>query len=1133
MQIRKPRFFARPALAASLALGLSVLSGQNSSGVISGVVSDTSQAIVPNASVTIVNTDTGVTVWRGVTNESGVYRGPGLIPGKYSVSVEMAGFKRAQVEGIPLAVDQRTAVNIILQLGVPSESIEIRDTASDLATDSSSLGNVMNASQVSNLPLPSRNILNLLSLTAGVSSGGDATGINSAQLTFNGSRTLNSEFSVSGVSVVSGSTGGVQTLPSSDAIREFKVLTSAYSAEYGRTSGATVTMVLNSGTNQFHGGLYEYFRNEDLNANNYFNNVRGIKRPVDRYNLFGGKIGGPVWIPKLYKGKEKTFFFFNYEGLRRISPYTNTSTVPSDAFRTGDFSASPIVIVQPGTTTPFPNNKIPTNLINSAAAKIMAVMPAANSPGTVDAANGRFVNNLVSTGSSKPSSNAYTTRIDENLTSKDRLFGSLTYNKSVSPLQPVIPGPLDSAVGPTVNTGYLGILGYTRIWTPTVITEFRMGYWRNNSAVTPPSLGINVQDTFGIARSVGPASPIFNISGGWAKSPDFFGLNSNTLRSQIDDNFQPSFSLSKVWGNHLLKFGYDLRKNQFNIYNPGGTGNSGAFTGTYAFTGEITSPTRNSGNGINAMADFLLGQIKTSAYALPQPPSGRRNSNTGVYAQDDWKLTRKLTLNLGLRWEYESPMTSSNNIYSRVDPTTGTVLFAGINASGSLNLDASKKNFAPRIGLAFSLDPKTVIRAGAGLFYSQFFSDLGAQVLFPGYTVSQSFANLGTGIAQPFTLSQGMPLTLVQDLAHPQSTLSQFSPSNALSASASFAEEKPMPYGSQWNFGVQRELPARIVLDVNYAGSAGTHLPINLPYNQVPFSQATALAQANVAVTTQNARPYPNVGGFSAISMAGHSSYHALHVTGRRQYGEHVAFVATYSRSKAIGDSDGMFSFSQPQVVNVGQFPQLYRFLDRGLSEFDRPNSFTAAMQYRVGGPRWLRGFEIDPILTARDGLPLTINQNTINSAASQLRPNLISNTSIYQSQITPNGTGVQYLIPSTSANFPLGPVGPLFTGTGAARTQVLPAGIGTLGRSSVRAPGDIDLDLGIARTFRVKEHVNFQLRAEAFNLLNHTNLLSPDTGLSVIVNAAGQPVWNSPTFGLITGARSARFFQLVARFEF
>jgi len=381
---------------AVLAPGPTRLNAQVLTGVISGTVTDSTQAVVPNAPVTIVNSDTGVTQWRGATNESGLYRAPGLPVGRYKVTVEVQGFKRADVSGINLNVDQRASINITLQAGAVAESITVSgETAGQLATDSSSLGNTISPSQVQDLPLPNRNILNLLSLTAGVSSGGDATGINASQLSINGSRTLNSEFTVDGVSVVSGSTGGVQTLPPADAIREVRVLTSAYSAEYGRSSGATVTMVLNSGADLYHGGAYEYFRNEDLNANNYFNNVRGQRRPQDRYNLFGAKLGGPVRIPKLYNGKEKTFFFFDYEGLRQSSPFANISSVPSAAFRSGDFSASSVPILQPGTNTPFPGNKIPANLIDSAAAKIMGVLPAANSPGTPDLANGRASNNLV------------------------------------------------------------------------------------------------------------------------------------------------------------------------------------------------------------------------------------------------------------------------------------------------------------------------------------------------------------------------------------------------------------------------------------------------------------------------------------------------------------------------------------------------------------------------------------------------------------------------------------------------------------------------------------------------------------------------------------------------------------------
>ncbi|MGH9666566.1 MAG: TonB-dependent receptor, partial [Bryobacteraceae bacterium] len=457
-----------------------------------------------------------------------------------------------------------------------------------------------------------------------------------------------------------------------------------------------------------------------------------------------------------------------------------------------------------------------------------------------------------------------------------------------------------------------------------------------------------------------------------------------------------------------------------------------------------------------------------------------------------------------------------------------------INASPSLNLSAGKLNFAPRLGLAYSLTPKTIIRAGFGIFYSQIFSDLGGQVLFPGYTITQAFTNLGTGVAQPFSLSQGMPLIAVQNLSDPQSTLSQFTPSNPISASASFAQAGPLPYAMEYNFGIQREVMRGTILDVNYVGSSDVHLPLNLPYNQVPFDAATSIAQVNTTVNTQSYRPFPNVGQFSAITMAGHSSYNGLQVTARRDYSANLAFVANYTWSKSINDGDGLFSFSQPLGLNVGQFPQLYRNLDRAVSEFNRPNNFTAAVVYKTShGPRWLRNIEIDPILTARDGLYATINQNTTNAAASQIRPNVINGASIYTSSPYTNGTGIQYLLPVGASDFPLGPVGPLFTGSGANRKEVLPAGIGTLWRNTVQTPGEFDLDMAVGRKFPLGERFNLELRAEAFNILNHTNFLQPNTSLTVTANSQGQAIFNSPGFGLITDSRAARFLQLVVRVNF
>jgi len=427
-----------------------------------------------------------------------------------------------------------------------------------------------------------------------------------------------------------------------------------------------------------------------------------------------------------------------------------------------------------------------------------------------------------------------------------------------------------------------------------------------------------------------------------------------------------------------------------------------------------------------------------------------------------------------------------------------------------------------------------VVRSGVGIFYSQIFSDLGGQVLFPGYTISQSFGSLGPGTPQPFSLSQGMPLVAVQDLKNPQSTLAQFGPTNPISASASFAQAPPLPYAAEWNFGVQHQFIAGLILEVNYAGSSGVHLPLNLPYNNVPFASATQIAQLNTQAFTQSLRPFPSVGGFGAVSMAGHSSYHGLQITARRQYNANLAFVANYTRSKSIDDGSGLFSFSQPNFFDQGQFPGYYRNLDRAVSAFDRPNSLTGAIQYRTSGPRWLRNIEFDPILTARDGLPNSITQNKLNQAANNSqRPSVISSSSIYVQNPYPNGTGIQYLLPASSAKFPLAPAGPLFAGNGATRTLVIPASIGNLGRNTVHTPGEWNLDLAVGRDFPIRERLRLKVRGEAFNILNHANFQTPNVSLNATPNSSGQAIFNSPAFGLITAARAARFLQLVGRIEF
>lgn len=1108
-----------------LVSSVSALVAQTLTANLTGTVSDSSGAVVPGASVTVVNAATKVVAFQGQTNESGNYSAPSLPAGAYHVTVIAPGFKRAEVRDLVLQVDQRARLNFTLQPGELTESITVvGEGLGRLEAESSSVGAVIDSRQVHDLPMPSRDILNLLTLVSGVSSGGAATGINASQLSINGSRTLNSEFAVDGVSVVSGSTGGVQRIPSTEAVRELRVLTAGYSAEYGRTSGGFVSIITDSGTNDFHGSLYEYFRNEKLNANDFFRNLRGQPRPSDRYNQFGGKLAGPVLLPRIYNGRDRTFFFINYEGLRRQVPFSNLSTIPDAAFRSGDFSASPIVVFDASANLPFPGNRIPAIRQDSAARKIMGLLPGPNSSGVEDRANGRRLNNYLNSGSASVVDNQITARGDQAFGSRARLFGRYTRFKVNSPSPVILPGPLDPRQGDTITSGHQAAASWTHIWSPALISEGWLGYQRNNYKLDPPSLGLNVPEVLGIRRACFPGSPRFSVSG-WQS----MGMHSNTYVRQIDNNYQGSISFTRTTGTQTVKAGFQLRKNQFNVFNPGGN-----IAGVYSFNGELSSPSRSGGNPVQALSDFLQGYIQTAVYDLPQPMIGRRNTNLAVFVQDDIKLTRRLTLNAGLRYEYESPMTVSNDIYSRLDIVSGKLLVAKKNATRSLNLRAPKLDFGPRVGFAYSFDDRTVLRSAFGVFYSQIFSNLGGAVRFPGFTITQNFPDLGVAVAQPFRLAEGMPLVAVQDFNDPFFVERNATLSNPLTSSALFGEIAPMPRALQWNFGIQRELPSGVIVDASYVGTRGLNLPLNQQFNPVPFERGEELARLGSSIEEQRARRLPLVGSLNAIVHAGTSSYHSLQLKGSRNFRGSLGFLATYTFSKSIDDGSGIFAFSQPYGLDVGQFPHFFRYLDRAVSAFDRPHSLAAAFQYRTAGPIWLRNFSLAPILIARTGLPDTITQTNLWPGVRQQRPHAIgTNASAKAGRITAEGTAVRYLLRCDDPNFPLAPSGPFFVGSGANRRMLLPAVLGTLGRNTTREPGEFNIDLAIARVFTLREGLRLQIRAEAFNLLNHTNFNGAETSLSVQASPDGRAIFNSPAFGLITSAKSARFMQLVARLEF
>lgn len=1114
------------ALAAVLLTAPAAIFAQDTSARLSGTVTDASGAVVPNATLTLSNPQTRTVVTHTTSDGEGHYTALQLPPGNYRLVVEAPGFQKTETT-VVLSVASRVELPVTLQVGNTGETVIVTTRAEELNRSDATVSTLISPSDVDNLPLPNREITNLIALAPGVVHGGAAANpLNSAQLSINGSRTLNTETLLDGNSVVEGVTGQISRLPSPDMLGEFRIITADAPAEYGRTSGAVITLVTRTGTSHFHGGVYELFRNAVLNANTFADKLQSpvVKRPANNYNQFGAVLSGPIFIPKVYDGKNRTFFYLNYDQTLQRVPNFQTQTVPSAAFRSGDFSTSPVIVYDPVTNRPFAGNRIPQNRIDPVAARFMSILPLPNTTGTLDTVSNRYQNNYVFQTSVPYTAPRYSGRIDHSIGEKLRLYGSVNRWIANSFAALAFNNPiLATAPSCSCDQGWQASTGGTYTVTPSTVIDIRFGYNRWVEERTSPSLGTNPSQTVGIQRYSYNETPQVGISG-----YSTFGATNGSTSRTYSNTYTPYGSVTKVLGQHTIKMGALLRKDQVNVFNTGSS-----FQGAYSFTGEITDVTGSGGKATNGIADFLLGSIKTSNYAIPQPLLGRRNFNVGVYGQDDWRITPTLTANLGVRYDYESPMYIATDRYSRFDHVTGQLLVANKNASRTLNITSAKLNFAPRVGLAWSAHPSTVVRAGYGTFYGQIMSNLGGQVSFPGYDVPVNFNNLGTRVAQPFTLSQGMPLIGVQDLNNPAAALASASNANPFNVSGvSYQSINPLSLNQEWNASVQQSF-AGTVVEIGYVGSHATHLPLYLPSNLPAFNQATAIAFANTTVATQNARQFPTLGTITGSYNVGSSNYNSLQVTGRRRFGQTFSLQSSYTWSHTIDDGSGIFNFSQVNGLNAGQYPAdpvLRRTQDRSNSAYDVRHNYVLAAQYRTPGPWFTRNIEISPIFSVRTGFPLTITQTNEFPGVSSQRPN--GDTS--QLRVSPyrNGAGIQYFRPATDPNFPLTPSGPVFTGSGAARRQVVATGLGNVARYSVRAPGEIDLDLSAQRSFPIYKEVAFVFRVDAFNVLNHNNLSNPSTSLNVTTDAT-HAFFNSPTFGLITSSTSNRFLQIVTRINF
>jgi hypothetical protein len=1134
---------------------------QNTNATIRGQVLDPSGALVPNAQVVILNKNTGVTVFNGKTDSAGAFVAPQVIPGTYKVTVSSPGLKDAVIDNLVATVAQVASVDVNMQVGEATEVVTVQSKGEELDRSTSDVSTLISPQEVQNIPLQQRATENLLAFIPGVVHGGAADQPSTSQLSINGSRTLNTEVLLNGVSTIVASTGTPATLPSPDGVDQFRVLTTNAPAEYGRTSGAVISVNTISGTNAYHGNLYFLLRNEALDANQYFhkdtiNPATGAVQPRSRDRFFqeGGSFGGPVRIPHLYNGHDKTFFFVNYDRTAQPNSTLLTETVPTAAQRKGDLSNAsgplldgtartskepPQTIYQPTgrSSAPFAGNQV--GPIDPATAKILALLPLPNTLGSFDRVNNRYTGNWTSLQNLTGHVQKIVVRVDEVVTPKDRLSFNVYRYTNTSPNAVTYDSPLlNTTWDCSCSNAWLPSVDYTRVWTPTLVMDLNMGFFRNVVLRNPPGAGMNAAQQLGIASLPLDQTPQISasLSTQNSGSNNFgfsnIGADTNTNQVNITNTYTPFGTITKTYGPHTFKVGASLRKNQFNSFNP-----ATSPEGLFQFDGSITNQGA-SGNPNTQIADLLLGKIKQTQYEQPQPPTGRRNYNLGIFAQDDWKVTPKLTLNLGIRYEFESPLTIATNIYSRIDPNTGVLLAAGLNGvSRSLNINTPKADFSPRIGLAYAVDEKTVVRAAFGTFYGTIFQNLGGQLAYPGFDNTITTNNLGTAVAQPFSLSQGLPLALPPNLQNPFAALVGSSATTPYSVAISFNDQSHMPMVEQWNIGFERQLPLALTLEVNYIGNHALHLSYNVNENQVPLAAVPAVQLANSSVATQNAQPFPNLKSFTVNSNIGSSNYNGLQVSVRRQFNKQLAVLSNYTYSKSMDDGSTIYNFSAPNGTANSQYPVAGpNFIhDFAPSNIDSTHVLNIAMIYTTAGPWWLRNWHIAPVFVGHTGLPVNITQSSEIPGSSQ-RPNGDPRL-LKLANPTKNGAALQYYDSAADPNFPLTASGPVYNTISGVRTQIVATGFGNVSRDSNRAPGEVDFDAAVSKDFKIWESLNFQFRVDAFNVINHTNFQAPSGGTLAVTETTQAPTVatfsTSSGFGKITGTQPNRTMQVSARFFF
>ena len=1032
-----------------LSLAIPTLFAQVDTGTVAGSVRDSQGAGVAAAKVTFTEINTNATM-RTQTDGSGDYASPPLRPGSYTVAAEAPGFKTETRGTLVVRVQDRVRLDFALAVGSVSENVVVTAETPTIQTDTSSLGEVLSTKEMTQLPLNGRDYIQLATLTTGVvrtssgtngNTGGSSTGgLNS--FVANGTRGTLNNFLLDGIDNNSNDNGGVVLRTNVDAIQEFKLQTNTYSAEFGRSAGAVVNAITKSGTNRYHGNLFEFFRNSALDARDYFE-LPTDKKASFKENQFGGTLGGPIV-------KDKLFWFGDYQATIIRNPLTFTSVVPTAIERAGNFSdPGEPVINDPNTGLPFSGNTIPSDRIDPISQAFMNLYP---EPNSFSGGRAFFITSPIEQDRIDQGDG----RLDYNPSQRDQFF----VRYSMSGRTDVRPAPLpglanggDSSTGNGFEDTKGASLGYTRAFTPRTINEIRVGFNYvhirrgvppNGTAFPPPELQVPGAPNDPRVNGLTLFSPSgFRRVG----DPRFAPTILASQERQIND------ALTLVRGAHTFKLGGEIRWSQFNI------SQEAAPRGQFTFDGEFTQAGVSDAG--SSLADMLLG-LPIRAGISTVIELGNRQHVPALFAQDDWKVNHRLTLNLGLRYDYFSPIIEANNRQSNFDYGTGTLIQAAQNGASRALVKGDKANFSPRIGFAFTptANADTVIRGAYGIF----------------------FAGQEIRTAAPLQLAYNLPFfyepSFVSDGVTPKITVSQgfpsLNPSQAINPGVTSVDPNlHTPYYQSWNLAVQRALPGSVSLEVAYAGSKGTHLQVVTDRNQDPIPGPGDV---------QARRPYPLYGGFTSIQNTGSSNYNSLQLKAEKHLSHGLYFLSAFTFSKAINDL--------PEICCAAPFPQnsYNTAAERGLADFDQRFRWVFSFDYEIpfGGSKshisnravdaLLGGWHVGGIYTIASGFafsPLLGGIDPSNTGAQvAVRPNQIANGNLPRGQRTKDQwfNIDAYPLPDPNTYF-----------------------FGNAGRNGLIGPGQNVFDGSLRKEFALTETQRLEFRTEFFNAFNHANFAQPD----------------------------------------